>query len=272
MVIVFGDINSTLAAAIVAAKMCIKLAHVEAGLRSFDHTMPEEINRIVTDRLSDYLFVSEESGLKNLKNEGVPDSKIFFTGNIMIDSLVANLEVASHSKILERLSLEPESYITMTMHRPANVDSEDKLKELFKSITEISREIPIVFPCHPRTKKRLEDFGIKNNDDSHSLKIIEPLGYLDFLKLQSQSKCVLTDSGGVQEETTFLQIPCITMRENTERPSTVDIGSNLVVGVDPQVIQDATLNSVRGNEKTGAIPKLWDGRTAERIVDVIKKK
>ncbi len=270
MVMVFGDINSTLAAAIVAAKMCIKLAHVEAGLRSFDNTMPEEINRIVTDRLSDYLFVSEESGMVNLKNEGVSDSKIFFTGNIMIDSLVANLEVASHSNILEKLSLEPEKYITMTMHRPANVDSEDKLKELFKSITEISREIPIVFPCHPRTKKRLEDFGIKN-DDSHSLKLIEPLGYLDFLKLQSQSKCVLTDSGGVQEETTFLQIPCITMRENTERPSTVEIGSNLVIGVDPKVIQDTTLDSVRGNAKTGSIPKLWDGNTAVRIVDIMRE-
>lgn len=271
LVMVFGDINSTLAAAIVAAKMCIKLAHVEAGLRSFDHTMPEEINRIVTDRLSDYLFVSEESGLINLKNEGVSDSKVFYTGNIMIDSLVANLEVASHSNILERLSLEPDNYITMTMHRPANVDSEDTLRELFKSITEISREIPIVFPCHPRTKKRLEDFGIKNNDNSHKLKIVEPLGYLDFLKLQSQSKCVLTDSGGVQEETTFLQIPCITMRENTERPSTVEIGSNLVIGVDPQVIQDTTLDSVRGNAKVGSIPKLWDGNTAVRIVDIMRK-
>ena len=270
LVMVFGDINSTLAASIVAAKMCIKLAHVEAGLRSFDHRMPEEINRIVTDRLSYYLFVSEDSGLVNLKNEGVPDSKIFFTGNIMIDSLVANLEVASHSKILERLSLEPDSYITMTMHRPANVDTEDTLKDLFKSITEISREIPIVFPCHPRTKQRLEDFGIKSDDKSHSFKVIEPLGYLDFLHLQSKSKCVLTDSGGVQEETTFLQIPCITMRENTERPSTVDIGSNLVIGVDPQVIHDTTLNSVRGNPKHGAIPKLWDGHTAERIVDIIK--
>ncbi len=270
LVMVFGDINSTLAAAIVAAKMCIKLAHVEAGLRSFDHTMPEEINRIVTDRLSNYLFVSEESGLINLKNEGVPESKIFYTGNIMIDSLVSNLEVASHSTILERLSLEPENYITMTMHRPANVDSEETLKELFKSITEISKEIPIVFPCHPRTKKRLEDFGIKNNDDSHGIKVIEPLGYLDFLKLQSKSKCVLTDSGGVQEETTFLQIPCITMRKNTERPSTVDIGSNLVIGVDPKVIQDTTLDSVRGNAKVGSIPKLWDGNTAGRIVDIMK--
>jgi len=270
LVVVFGDVNSTLAAAIVTAKLCIKLAHVEAGLRSFDNKMPEEINRIVTDRLSDYLFVSENSGLTNLKNESVPETKIFHTGNIMIDSLVANLEVASHSNILDRLSLESNSYITMTMHRPANVDSEDTLKELFKSITEISKEIPIVFPCHPRTKKRLEDFGIIDNNDLHSFKIIEPLGYLDFLKLQSNSKCVLTDSGGVQEETTYLQIPCITMRDNTERPSTVEIGSNLVVGTDPKVIQETTLSSINGNGKVGSIPKLWDGHTAERIVDFLK--
>ncbi|KAA3632770.1 MAG: UDP-N-acetylglucosamine 2-epimerase (non-hydrolyzing), partial [Calditrichaeota bacterium] len=194
LVVVFGDINSTLAAAVVTAKMCIKLAHVEAGLRSFDNTMPEEINRIVTDRLSHYLFVSEDSGIKNLKNEGVSDDKVFYTGNIMIDSLVANLEIAKKSDILDKLDLAPDTYIAMTMHRPANVDEEEKLRELFEHIIEVSAKMPIVFPCHPRTKKRLEDFGITGN--AKGLKMSEPLGYLDFLKLQSNANFVLTDSGG----------------------------------------------------------------------------
>ena len=269
LVVVFGDINSTLAAAIVTAKMCIKLAHVEAGLRSFDNTMPEEINRIVTDRLSHYLYVSEDSGLVNLRNEGVTDEKVFYTGNIMIDSLVANLEIAKKSDILDKLHLEPNSYIAMTMHRPANVDEEDKLRELFENIIEVSEKMPIVFPCHPRTKKRLEDFGITSN--AQGLKMIEPLGYLDFLKLQSNANFVLTDSGGVQEETTYLKIPCITMRENTERPSTVDIGSNIIVGVNPKNIRDAAMRTIQGERKQGNIPRLWDGKTAGRIVQLMKE-
>jgi len=228
LVVVFGDINSTMAAAIVAAKLCIRLAHVEAGLRSFDHTMPEEINRIVTDRLSNYLFVSEPSGLKNLESEGVPKEKVFFTGNIMIDSLVSNLEVAAKSKILERLTLQPENYVTMTMHRPANVDDRESLEALMKGIGIISERMPVVFPCHPRTAKRMQEFGLAaNQNGGNGLHLIEPLGYLDFLKLQSNSRLVLTDSGGIQEETTYLGIPCLTMRENTERPATVDIGSNI---------------------------------------------
>lgn len=269
LVVVFGDINSTLAAAVVTAKMCIKLAHVEAGLRSFDNTMPEEINRIVTDRLSHYLFVSEDSGIKNLKNEGVSDDKVFYTGNIMIDSLVANLEIAKKSDILDKLDLAPDTYIAMTMHRPANVDEEEKLRELFEHIIEVSEKMPIVFPCHPRTKKRLEDFGITGN--AKGLKMIEPLGYLDFLKLQSNANFVLTDSGGVQEETTYLKIPCITMRENTERPSTVDIGSNIIVGVNPQNIKDAAMRTINGERKQGDIPRLWDGKTAGRIVQLMKE-
>lgn len=269
LVVVFGDVNSTLAASLVASKMGIKLAHVEAGLRSFDMSMPEEINRIVTDRLSDYLFVSEESGVDNLKNEGVPDEKIFYTGNIMIDSLVSNLEKAGQSEIISQLKLEAGNYVTMTMHRPSNVDSPDTLKQMLEAIVDVSREIPVVFPCHPRTKQRIEDFNIPQLDSNVGLKIIEPLGYLDFLKLQSSSKAVLTDSGGVQEETTFLKIPCITMRDNTERPSTVSIGTNVLIGSDPDKIRKTTLDAVNGNSKKGEIPHLWDGHTAERIVQIL---
>ncbi len=272
LVIVFGDINSTLATSVVTSKLWIKLAHVEAGLRSFDNTMPEEINRIVTDRLSNYLFVSEQSGLDNLKSEGVPDEKVFFTGNIMIDSLVSNLEVASKSDILERLNLTRGEYIAMTMHRPANVDNPEIFKSMLNAIRQISKRIPIVFPCHPRTQKRIEEFGLVQDSDDANLRIIEPLGYLDFLKLQTEAKLLLTDSGGIQEETTYLQIPCITMRENTERPSTVDIGTNIIVGTDPEKIIDAAMKAIDGKGKKGAIPELWDGNTAGRIVDILMKK
>lgn len=269
LAIVFGDINSTLAASVVASKMFIKMAHVEAGLRSFDMKMPEEINRIVTDRLSDYLFVSEESGLKNLKNEGVSDDKVFHTGNIMIDSLVANLEIANKSTILDDLKIEPDNYIAMTMHRPSNVDDEKVLRGLLEVINEISTRIPVIFPCHPRTTARIEQFGIIDPNNKN-FRIIEPLGYLDFLKLQSHAKVVLTDSGGVQEETTYLKIPCITMRENTERPSTVDIGSNIIVGSDPDKVREAAFNALDGKAKKGEIPKHWDGNTANRIVEILK--
>lgn len=214
LVIVFGDVNSTMAAAIVAAKLCIDIAHVEAGLRSFDNTMPEEINRIITDRLSQYLFVTEESGIRNLQNEGMADSRIFFAGNIMIDSLINNIEEARKSNILKELSLKPKEYATLTLHRPVNVDDEVTLKKIFAILAEIGKRISIVFPCHPRTQNKLKEFGLLNNINKDALKIIEPIGYLDFLKLQSESKFVLTDSGGIQEETTYLRIPCVTLREN----------------------------------------------------------
>lgn len=272
LVVVFGDVNSTLAAAVVAAKLCVKLAHVEAGLRSFDNTMPEEINRIVTDRLSEYLFVSEESGLVNLEKEGVPLEKVFFTGNIMIDSLVSNLEVARESDILDRLSLRPREYIAMTMHRPANVDSRDVLRGIMVAIEEIGKRMPVVFPCHPRTRERIEEFSLLSQNDSAGLKVVEPLGYLDFLKLQSEAYLVLTDSGGIQEETTYLGIPCITMRENTERPATVDVGSNTICGTDPKRITEAALQAIDGTIKKGGVPKLWDGKTAIRIVDILMEK
>ncbi len=272
LVVVFGDVNSTMAAAIVAAKLCIKIAHVESGLRSFDQTMPEEINRIVTDRLSDYLFVTEVSGIRNLKNEGVTSDKIFFTGNIMIDSLINNLEKSNSSRILKDLSLEPQRYATLTLHRPSNVDDMDVLTGMFRVMTVMSEKMPVVFPCHPRTKKRIEEFGLSNKMSNGNVRVIEPLGYLDFLKLQSSSRIVLTDSGGVQEETTYLKIPCVTMRENTERPITVDVGSNVLCGSNPDRIIDAATAILNGPEKKSEIPKFWDGQTSNRIVEVLKNK
>lgn len=270
LVIGFGDINSTLAASVVAAKGGYKLAHVEAGLRSFDNRMPEEINRIVTDRLSDYLFVSEQSGMENLAAEGVPDEKVFFTGNIMIDSLVSNLDRAKESDIHDRLGLKSGDYATLTMHRPSNVDDPEQLKSLIDCILEIGEKTKVVFPCHPRTSDRLSRFGVLDGEGDDRLLVVEPLGYLDFLKLQSESKFILTDSGGIQEETTYLGIPCITMRENTERPATVDIGSNQICGTDPLKIKTAVDGIVGGNGKKGSIPRYWDGHTAERIVEILR--
>jgi len=269
MIIVFGDVNSTMAAAIVAAKLCIKIAHVEAGLRSFDIAMPEEINRIVTDRLSDILFISEPSGTINLKNEGVPDEKTVFVGNIMIDSLITHLEAARKSTLLDELGIRSKQYIAMTMHRPANVDNEEILSSLITVFNQIGKVCPIIFPCHPRTKKNMEAFGLFDKMDSKAIRVIEPLGYLDFLRLQSEARLVLTDSGGIQEETTYLNIPCITMRENTERPVTVEVGSNIITGVDPQKILEAAQKSLGGKSKSGRIPEKWDGKTAFRIVEYL---
>jgi len=270
LVVVFGDVNSTMAAALVAAKMSIRIAHVEAGLRSFDKAMPEEINRIVTDRLSDYLFVTEESGIRNLKAEGVPSEKIFFTGNIMIDSLTASLEACKRSTILDDLSLIPGKYVCMTLHRPSNVDNEKILREIMTMIISIADRVPVVFPAHPRTKKKMTQLGMLDSVSDGRLKIIEPLGYLDFLALQSSSFFVLTDSGGIQEETTYLRIPCITMRENTERPVTVDVGSNILTGPHPAKVLEAVQLILDGKAKRGRIPDLWDGKTAERIVTILR--
>ena len=219
--------------------------------------MPEEINRIVTDRLFDYPFVTEKSGITNLKNEGVADNKIFFTGNIMIDSLIGNFEIAKESKILDELSLKPQEYAALTLHRPANVDNKDTLKQILNVLTEIGKGIPIVFPCHPRTQKNLEKFGLLNSINKNAITIIEPIGYPDFLKLQSESKFVLTDSGGIQEETTYMGIPCITLREDTERPVTVEIGTNTITGIDPDKILQTVGQINNGNYKSGSIPELW---------------
>lgn len=269
LVIVFGDVNSTMAAAIVAAKLGIKLAHVEAGLRSFDKNMPEEINRIVTDRLSDYLFTTEKAAEINLRNEGIPEDNIFFTGNIMIDSLVNNLRKARRSRILEKLSIEANKYAAMTLHRPSNVDDKITLTELLEAISEISKKIKVIFPCHPRTRKKIQRFSLLNKSDSGRFHVIEPLGYLDFLKLQSSARFILTDSGGIQEETTYLKIPCITIRDNTERPVTTEIGSNVLTGTNSRNIIRAAINILNGHNRKGKVPQLWDGKTASRIAHIL---
>lgn len=271
LVVVFGDINSTMAASIVASKMHIPVAHVEAGLRSFDREMPEEINRIVTDRLSSFLFVSEPSGLKHLKQEGVDEAKVHYTGNIMIDSLVHSLDACRKSTILEQLELEPGRFVVMTMHRPSNVDDQETLGNLLAVVSDIGKSLPVVFPCHPRTAKEMQRSGSLASTDKRYLRIIEPLGYLDFLRLQVDCRFVLTDSGGIQEETTYLQKPCVTMRSNTERPITVDEGTNILVGPDPEKVRAAADDIMNGRVKSGRIPDLWDGHTAERILEVLKR-
>ncbi len=271
LVVVFGDVNSTLAAAVVAAKMGVPVAHVESGLRSFDRAMPEEINRIVTDHLSDMLFVTEESGMHNLKQEGIADSKVFFTGNIMIDSLLATLDIVKRSDILDKLKLQPRQYAVMTLHRPSNVDDPETLKYVLNTVAEVARKVPVIFPCHPRTRNNISRFALDEVVKNSSLTLIDPLGYVDFCRLTYESKFVLTDSGGIQEETTYLQIPCITMRENTERPITVTVGTNVMTGNDRAKILATVDAIISGNPKQGRIPDLWDGHTAARIVEILKK-
>jgi UDP-N-acetylglucosamine 2-epimerase (non-hydrolysing) len=249
-----------------------KVAHVEAGLRSFDRTMPEEINRIVTDTLSDYLFVTEQSGLENLRHEGIAEEKIFFTGNVMIDSLVYYLKKADSSQILQNLNLNGYPYALITLHRPSNVDQKASYQRLLDAFEKIQEGIKIVFPMHPRSRKMLDEFGLQQRITSmKNLIITDPIGYLDFIKLMSSATLVLTDSGGIQEETTYLGIPCLTMRENTERPVTVEEGTNIIVGSDSQKIVKETYSILAGRSKKGSIPALWDARAAQRIVEIILK-
>lgn len=273
IVLVVGDVNSTVACTLVAVKLGIKTVHVEAVLRSFDNRMPEEINRLMTDVVSDYLFISEESGLKNLKNEGVSDDKVFHVGNVMIDSLINNIEAADSSKILETLGVEKEGFVLVTLHRPSNVDDLTNTKILVETLIEVSKKLKIVFPIHPRTLKNFEKFGImKGFADNDRIKLTDPLGYLDFMKLMKESKLLLTDSGGIQEETTYLGKPCLTLRENTERPSTITQGTNILI---PELNKEVILNHVddiiSGRVKKGTVPKYWDGGTAQRIVDILRK-
>jgi len=283
LIIVVGDVTSTLACTLVAIKMGIPLAHVEAGLRSGDRTMPEEINRILTDSVANYLFVTEQSGLDHLKREGVPDEKVFFTGNVMIDSLVRYQEKAKSSTILEELGLQasnPENrrevsrlyetdYIVMTMHRPANVDTESGLKAILELIELSTAKTKVVFPIHPRTRSNMAKFGLEDTlTQNKNLILTEPLGYLEFIQLMTHAKAILTDSGGIQEETTYLGIPCLTFRDSTERPITVTMGTNqLLADLNPKITFAALEEILAGHHKKGQIPPLWDGHAAERIAE-----
>jgi len=271
LVVVVGDVNSTFAGALIAKQLGIKVAHVEAGLRSFDLTMPEEINRMLTDKISDFLFTTEESGNVNLLNEGVGKNKIFFVGNVMIDTLLKHKEKANKSDILGKLNVEKNDYCVLTLHRPSNVDKKEDFENVLSVLDTIQKKIKIVFPVHPRTKKNIELFNLDGTiKKMENLIITEPLGYLDFLCLIANSKFVLTDSGGIQEETTVLNVPCITLRENTERPVTVEQGTNLIVSVAKNKIIEKSLGIINNKAKTdGKIPELWDGKAAERIAEVL---
>ena len=261
LVLVYGDVNSTVATALVCAKLGVRVGHVEAGLRSFDRTMPEEINRLLTDQLADVLFTPSEDGDSNLQREGIAAEKIFRVGNVMIDSLLKLLPVARQQ---QRNGL-PERYAVVTLHRPANVDDSTTLKSILQSLVDVNRDLAVVFPAHPRTRQRIAEFGLK----ADQLRVIDPLPYVDFLGLQSRAQVVITDSGGIQEETTYLGVPCLTLRENTERPITVSLGTNVLVGRDPEKLRAELARVLAGKQKKGTIPPLWDGRAGERIAQVI---
>lgn len=282
LVVVVGDVNSTLAAAIAAAKLNIPLAHVEAGLRSYDRTMPEEINRLLTDAVSDYLFTPSEDADENLRKEGVSEEKIFLVGNVMADSLLRNMEIAARSDILTRLGLQSELYAVLTLHRPENVDQEQSLASIFTAMAEISKRIPIIFPCHPRTRKAIAQFGLTNlvtfidNDEllttsGNAVFVTNPLNYLDFMQLMMNAKFVLTDSGGVQEETTMLNIPCLTLRNSTERPITVSQGTSLLVGTDTDKTVSEAFKILNHGGKVASKLKYWDGKAAERIIETLAR-
>lgn len=270
LVVVVGDVNSTLAAALVAAKLHLSLAHVEAGLRSFDRRMPEEINRLVTDALADMLYVTEHSGLVNLRREGIPEAQVCFAGNVMIDSLVRFREKAATLGAAAGMGLAPGQYVLMTMHRPSTVDHPEKLRCLTDIMRQISVLAPVVFPVHPRTRARLEAEGLLNALTAlDGLHLTEPLGYLEFLSLMIDAGLLVTDSGGIQEETTFLNVPCLTLRETTERPVTITLGTNELMPLEPAPILEAVQRALSGNWKQGRIPPLWDGYAAGRIADDI---
>jgi len=271
LIVVVGDVNSTLAAAIVAAKLCIPLAHVEAGLRSFDRTMPEEINRLVTDTLSDYCFTPSVDAGENLLREGVAKEKIFFVGNVMIDTLLKLRDESLKSNIRDRLHLDSE-YGYLTLHRPSNVDSKTVLGEILSALEAVQQQLPLAFPVHPRTQARLKEFGFWDRIGQWpNVKVTEPLGYLDSLCLMAGAKLVLTDSGGIQEETTALGIPCLTLRETTDRPVTVTEGTSTIVGTNREKIVSEANKIIGGQRKSGHIPKFWDGKAAARIVETLLK-
>ena len=269
-VLVVGDVNSTIACGLVAVKLGVMLIHVEAGLRSGDRSMPEEINRILTDSISNLLFCTEQSGVDNLLAEGVDREKVHLVGNVMIDTLLKNKARADASTILDDLEIADAGYAALTLHRPANVDDPVVFGRLLDAIDVIQQELPIVFPIHPRTRSNLDKLGLKQRVDAmEGLRLIEPAGYLDFLRLTSSARLVLTDSGGIQEETTILRVPCLTLRENTERPITADVGSNQIVGTDPSRIVAAYRRIADGACGTPQIPPLWDGSAAKRIASIL---
>lgn len=271
-VLVVGDVNSTVACGLVAVKLGARLIHVEAGLRSFDRTMPEEINRMVTDSISDLLFVTEQSGVDNLLREGVAKEKVHFVGNVMIDTLLRNRQKAEASPILGLLDLRPGQYALLTLHRPSNVDDPAVFGALLDALDLIQRELPVIFPIHPRTRKILESSPLgRRVGGMKQLRMIDPAGYLDFMKLTANARLVLTDSGGIQEETAILKVPCLTLRHNTERPVTLACGGNQLVGTDPAKILDAFRGIMEGRSPAPTIPPLWDGHAARRVVDVLTR-
>lgn len=268
LVLVVGDVTSTMACSIVAKKLNTQVTHVEAGIRSWDLTMPEEINRMVTDCLADFYFTTSEVANQNLRNAGVEESKIHFVGNVMIDTLLQNRSRFRKTELFDSLNLQPQKYIVLTLHRPANVDEASKLKYLMNEIISNVEGEPIIFPIHPRTARIFTDLGIS----APNLHIVEPMGYLEFNYLVEHARAVVTDSGGITEETTVMGVPCITLRDNTERPETCTIGTNELIGTNPKNIKPALQTLYAGKWKKGAIPPLWDGRTAERIIDILLKK
>ncbi|HMD30992.1 MAG TPA: UDP-N-acetylglucosamine 2-epimerase (non-hydrolyzing) [Candidatus Acidoferrales bacterium] len=279
-VVVVGDVNSTIAAALVAAKLHVAVAHVEAGLRSFDRTMPEEINRVLTDQLARWLFVTEPSGVENLRREGRPESGIHLVGNVMIDALRRFLPVAQKTRVLEELGMagaggNARPFVLVTLHRPSNVDAVETLEPLLAGLAEVAQDAPVVFPVHPRTAERLERFGLGRyfstawDARGAGLRMLSPLGYLEFLHLESRAATVVTDSGGVQEETTALGVPCFTLRNSTERPITIEEGTNTLVGGDVAALVRGVRETLAGRGKRGRVPDLWDGHAAERIAGVL---
>lgn len=271
LVLVVGDVNSTVACALVASKMQIPVVHVEAGLRSGDRTMPEEINRILTDSISDHLFVTEYAGLVNLAKEGIPDQKVHFVGNCMIDSLIHFRQKAAQADTAASMGLAPKSYVLMTMHRPSNVDFQVGLEAILDMIEGAAKHKKVVLPIHPRTRNNFEKFGLKDRLEAiPNVQILEPQGYLEFLNLMENAAAVLTDSGGIQEETTYLQVPCLTFRASTERPVTVELGTNILLAdLNPKLALSHLEHIFSGKTKPGTIPPLWDGRAGERIAQIL---
>jgi UDP-N-acetylglucosamine 2-epimerase (non-hydrolysing) len=280
MVLVVGDVNSTIATALTAVKLGMRVAHIEAGLRSFDMTMPEEVNRKLTDAISDLLFVTEQSGVDNLRKEGVAEGKIFFVGNVMIDTLLRHRKTAQQSTLLRSLGRQRngkcQPYALLTLHRPSNVDDKTTLEGILTAVSAVAADFPVFFPVHPRTRKNIDNFGFgrftnRSKSADRGIVLLDPLGYIDFLAMNDQASLVLTDSGGVQEECTALGVPCLTLRENTERPSTIQYGSNQLVGTDPNRIIEASRAVLSGSRRTNRVPPLWDGKAAQRIVKILRE-